>query len=901
MKLKNIDHIFLIKDCSSNSEANSKFQDILYEYFKEDYDSYTTLVYIDQEFTDESLITLYSSSKEDVDKNEKFIENNLNTNAYRAIDIPNSITHFQIWKRIIENNFQNVLILEDHHRNTNLTFENTSNSFFSLNRLLLYGLPSDYSIISLDSGENNVHADMYGHALQKSAYDSNVYYKIRAGHMRSMSSYVISHKCCKHFIKNVIAKNNKWTTDVQKMIDIYGKTNTISSYFTMNMYWAEPIIFDTKSVDNNCIVEDTQHGRRVMLKNITIVLLNFPFNDYVQNKKSAADGADYYAFFKKLFKRLGYNMIIGKSNKCDVLIGSVFGDVSTANRYDSDIKIFFTGEARQRYKFNEAMKYYSHYIGFDDPKDNNNVFRVPYWMWCFHDYSDVNSQAIQMMKQQSSVEINNNETYLKLDCTLVARTDFSKIRTLICKLLQDRNIKVDCPSDVCNNTISIVYDTDNYFDDKICHLRKYKFEICFENTYEEGYITEKIFGALYAGCIPIYWGSEFKDYIEGHIINEDRIIRLNRDLSNVDYVIDTVCKLIQNESYFHEFTSKPIFHQSAWDKTYEYMRQFTEWVGDIVNTHTNIPFVEFMVKTQNSNNDVDVSMNENDIITEDGLVDWLEDNTKTLFLTRKKYNAVNHIIENADIVCLTGYPEILNYFFEKIFPKMKKPFKLITIESDKIVLPKEIVEHPNIIHWYTWNKPYHHDKISCLPIGLNRDRHLGSIRQYLKNKNTRDGDPPPQDKLLINFDVSSNGQRAAIGSLVQSQLGDICEVKTYENDNTSHNAYLTSSYTDKRLVVNPTSPGYYSMISNYRYVLSPYGAGYDCHRTWECLYLGIIPIIQTSTIDEIFDDLPVIKVNTWKDLDNSTMGKKIEELQNTSGFNYEKLKLSYWTDFILSN
>lgn len=69
------------------------------------------------------------------------------------------------------------------------------------------------------------------------------------------------------------------------------------------------------------------------------------------------------------------------------------------------------------------------------------------------------------------------------------------------------------------------------------------------------------------------------------------------------------------------------------------------------------------------------------------------------------------------------------------------------------------------------------------------------------------------------------------------------------------------------------------MTSNYRYVLSPYGAGYDCHRTWKCLYLGIIPIIQKSTIDEIFDDLPVIKVNTWEELNKSTIGRKIEELQ----------------------
>ena len=37
-------------------------------------------------------------------------------------------------------------------------------------------------------------------------------------------------------------------------------------------------------------------------------------------------------------------------------------------------------------------------------------------------------------------------------------------------------------------------------------LQKYKFNICFENASDSGYITEKYFHAKAAGCIPIYWG-----------------------------------------------------------------------------------------------------------------------------------------------------------------------------------------------------------------------------------------------------------------------------------------------------------------------------------------------------------------------------------------------------------
>lgn len=39
-------------------------------------------------------------------------------------------------------------------------------------------------------------------------------------------------------------------------------------------------------------------------------------------------------------------------------------------------------------------------------------------------------------------------------------------------------------------------------------MQDYKFAICYENIKDiPGYITEKIFDAMFAGCVPIYWGA----------------------------------------------------------------------------------------------------------------------------------------------------------------------------------------------------------------------------------------------------------------------------------------------------------------------------------------------------------------------------------------------------------
>ena len=51
-------------------------------------------------------------------------------------------------------------------------------------------------------------------------------------------------------------------------------------------------------------------------------------------------------------------------------------------------------------------------------------------------------------------------------------------------------------------------------EDKIDILRKYKFAFCFENCIFKGYITEKIFDAMFAGSVPIYYGApDINDYV----------------------------------------------------------------------------------------------------------------------------------------------------------------------------------------------------------------------------------------------------------------------------------------------------------------------------------------------------------------------------------------------------
>ena len=62
---------------------------------------------------------------------------------------------------------------------------------------------------------------------------------------------------------------------------------------------------------------------------------------------------------------------------------------------------------------------------------------------------------------------------------------------------------------------------------------------------------------------------------------------------------------------------------------------------------------------------------------------------------------------------------------------------------------------------------------------------------------------------------------------------------------------------------------YLNLVSKSKFVLSPPGNGPDCHRTWEAIYLGAIPIVHASAWPFKDFDLPVIVLEDWENLSSA--------------------------------
>jgi hypothetical protein len=82
--------------------------------------------------------------------------------------------------------------------------------------------------------------------------------------------------------------------------------------------------------------------------------------------------------------------------------------------------------------------------------------------------------------------------------------------------------------------------------------------------------------------------------------------------------------------------------------------------------------------------------------------------------------------------------------------------------------------------------------------------------------------------------------------------------------------------------------GYWRTLASYKYVISPPGNSIDCHRIWESLYLGTIPICLTDIALKSFEDLPIIFIDTFSKT----------SLHEASFDESRKMFFYYWSNLI---
>lgn len=132
---------------------------------------------------------------------------------------------------------------------------------------------------------------------------------------------------------------------------------------------------------------------------------------------------------------------------------------------------------------------------------------------------------------------------------------------------------IDCPGKVLNNmqnAISARFD-ENWEESKEAFLGKYKFTIAFENHMVDGYTTEKLWGPLRAGSIPIYWGNPSI----GKEVDSEAFINCNDFANDFDAVIQRVKEIDADDEYYMYMLQKSPL-KASYDPGFENMKNFLD-------------------------------------------------------------------------------------------------------------------------------------------------------------------------------------------------------------------------------------------------------------------------------------------------------------------------------------
>jgi|694.fasta_scaffold00093_56 hypothetical protein len=203
--------------------------------------------------------------------------------------------------------------------------------------------------------------------------------------------------------------------------------------------------------------------------------------------------------------------------------------------------------------------------------------------------------------------------------------------------------------------------------------------------------------------------------------------------------------------------------------------------------------------------------------------------------------------------------------------------KIVTHNGDLPVDASYLSLKDKFNFWFGQNIIIDDEKIIPIPIGLENDYVPNSIQKKHMLHDYSNKNIIIKKLLYINHNIGTNhAERIIPYNLFQT------------------NNFITIHSCDGFGGQN----SYYTNIKEHEFILSPPGNGLDCHRTWEILYLGRIPILKNiGSLKKLYSNLPVIFIDKYEEITEDFLLNKKNELKNKS-FNYNKLKFSYWKNLI---
>ena len=230
---------------------------------------------------------------------------------------------------------------------------------------------------------------------------------------------------------------------------------------------------------------------------------------------------------------------------------------------------------------------------------------------------------------------------------------------------------------------------------------------------------------------------------------------------------------------------------------------------------------------------------------------------------------------------------------------------------------ESLLDDANLVAWYATNVAASHKKLHPLPLGPKVQWDTRTFHQEEESKTLL-------SSVLENQDPKKNFFEIERPNLVDCHMtvhdSDIiqCKVLTAEQSRRSAASHFerfakqhesppndacTMKLPDKLRNVtidanHRAQISYFQRLRCAKFVPVPEGAGLDTHRFYETLTMGAIPIvIDFPPMRELFEELPVLRVQKWSDVTMHLLETSYKELRNARHkYNWRRLQAEYWRE-----
>jgi hypothetical protein len=237
-------------------------------------------------------------------------------------------------------------------------------------------------------------------------------------------------------------------------------------------------------------------------------------------------------------------------------------------------------------------------------------------------------------------------------------------------------------------------------------------------------------------------------------------------------------------------------------------------------------------------------------------------------------------VQQGDLIYLNLW--YINWFHREVHDRIKHPYILVTCDvgdwhPDPVL--QKLFYDPKLTAWFCRNIIFsYHPKIFQIPMGQS-DRYFGDIWLPNLKELSDQGTFEKKHFLYMNFLPRAYGDRNKI-------------VKLFEKA-----PYCFSRNQSDQQYSSIGKPDYYQELAESTFTLSPVGLEMDCVRTWEALALDCIPVVEHSFLDPVFDELPVLFVHNWTDINEAFLQEQYELLSKRKR---DRAFFGFWQNKILS-